>query len=219
MARHYWTEAEKAYLVQHYPDTHSEKLALALGVRRSQIYTAAKTLGLKKSTAFLESELSGRTRGAHGVNTRFQAGKKAWNSGQSFDAGGRSVQTRFQAGRKSFNWMPIGSHRINGEGYLERKMTDLPGPNNVRWFPVHRLVWIEAHGEIPPHHLICFKPGMRTNVLEDITIDKIECVSRAEHARRHHPYARGEEFGHLVVLKGAITRRVNKIIQEQREAK
>lgn len=218
MNGHQWTQSEKDYIAKHYPNVRTDEIAQALGLNLAQVYSMARRIGLKKSQAFLDSEESGRLRGEHGRCTRFKPGQVSWNKGKSYVAGGRSPETQFKKGAKPLNWKPVGTYRINGEGYLDLKVNDLPGHNNVRWHPVHRLVWVEANGPVPDKHMIIFKPGMRTNVLEEITLDKLECISRADHARRHQPYARGPEFGYLTRLKGAITRHVNRITKEHNEA-
>ena len=113
--------------------------------------------------------------------------------------------------------MPVGSYRINSDGYLDLKVNNDKGANHVRWHPVHRIVWEQVNGPKPKGCMVVFKPGMRTNVLEEITIDKVECITRAENAQRNSPNARGPEFSHLVKLKGAITRHVNRITREHNE--
>lgn len=215
--KHIWKQSEIDYLKIHYPDARTDLISKTLGLPISKIYSKAKKMNLKKSDAFLNSADSGRTDGKRGSKTRFQSGQSAWNKGKEFVAGGNSALHRYKPGQRPFNEMPIGSLRINGDGYLDRKISNAPGSNNERWKPVHRLVWIDANGPVPENHMIVFKPGMRTNVLEEITLDRLECISRADHARRHHPYSRGEEFGNLTRLKGAITRHVNRIIRNSKE--
>lgn len=196
----------------------TDEIAKALGLTIAQVYSKAKRMNIKKSQAFLDSAESGRTNGTCGRSTRFKPGQASWNKGISYQAGGNSVKTQFKAGNKPMNWKPVGTMRINSDGYLDKKVNDLPGPNHIRWHPVHRLVWIEANGAVPDKHMIVFKPGMKTTVLEEITLDRIECISRADNARRHQPYSRGKEFGYLTRLKGAITRHVNRIIQINKES-
>ena len=58
---------------------------------------------------------------------------------------------------------------------------------------------------------------MRTNVLEEITVDRLECISMAENAQRNHPRSRNPELARLVQLKGAITRQVNRIAKESQQ--
>jgi hypothetical protein len=51
---------------------------------------------------------------------------------------------------------------------------------------------------------------MRTTVLEDITADKVECISRSENMRRNSYHRYGQEIARLVQLRGALTRQINK---------
>jgi hypothetical protein len=206
-------------LRQWYPIYATRVVAGALDVPVAAVYQKAQRLGLGKSPDFLASTASGRL-GRHnvgGVSTRFAKGQVPWNKGTHFVSGGRSAETRFKPGQKPRSWLPVGSYRIVPDGILELKVNDLPGPNHIRWHPVHRLVWIKAHGPVPPGHLVVFKPGRRTSVLEEITLDRIECISRADNARRNHPRSKSPELARLVQLKGAITRQVNRIVREHEE--
>jgi hypothetical protein len=70
----------------------------------------------------------------------------------------------------------------------------------------------------PAGHIVCFQAGARkTTVLEEVTADRLECITRAENARRNHPRNRSPELAKLVQLKGAITRQVNRIAREAQE--
>jgi hypothetical protein len=130
------------------------------------------------------------------------------------------VTTQFATGIEPPNTLPVGSLRIinhHGGKQLERKVSTARGPNHVRWKAVHRLVWEAVHGPTPPGHIVIFRPGMKTLVEAEITIDKVECISRAENARRNHPRNASPEMAKLCQLKGAITRQVNRIQREHNE--
>jgi hypothetical protein len=225
MKRRLWTETELAMLRSLYPDLRGADVAARIGRDIGSIHQKAAQLGLQKSDAFKASDLSGRiTRGHQHPNmiaTRIRTDAIPWNKGTSFQAGGRSVETRFKPGRlphESRNYLPIGSLRINHDGALERKLNDDQSIAPARrWEAVHRLVWIEAHGSLPAGHIVAFRPGMKTSVLEEITVDRLECISRAENARRNHPRSKSPELARLVQLKGAITRQVNRIAREAQE--
>ena len=158
------------------------------------------------------------------VGTRFQKGIVPWNKGTHHVAGGRSAETRFKKGRPAHearNYKPIGSLRIETKDhYLQRKVTDDPAVFPAqRWVGVHRLVWIEAHGSVPPGHVVRFRDRMFTNVLEEITLDRLECISQAENLRRNHPRSKSRDLGRLVQLKAVISRHVNRITREAQERK
>ena len=215
-----WTPEEEAKIIALYPDMPSSDLAALLGRKVGAVYQAAARLRISKSREFMSSEASGRILKVNttvGLSGRFKKGDKPWNTGTHFCAGGRSAETRFVKGQTPHNERPIGSLRISGENMLERKMNNNKGANHVRWIPVSRLVWEAVHGKVPPNHLVVFKPGMRTTELEQITIDKLECISRAEHARRNSMWRQSSEIGKLYQLKGQITRQVNRIKKEAKE--
>lgn len=220
--RRFWTGTELALLRELYPDVPAADVAALLGRPVGQIHGAAAHYGLSKSEAFKASDTSGRIQRGRSdprmVATQFQPGIVPWNTGTHFVAGGRSAETRFKKGQHPLNTLPVGSHRLSKEGYLERKINNNPGNNSVRWWGVHRLVWIAAHGPVPPRHCIAFRPGTFSNRVDDITLDRLECISRGENAQRNHPRNKSPELARLVQLKGQITRQVNRITREAQGA-
>lgn len=218
--RHHWTAAELEVLHTQYPHQVTRDIAQALGIEVRLVYAQANRMGLRKSAAFAASSKSGRLLkgGKLSQAHQFQPGQQPWNKGTHWVAGGRSAETRFQPGRKpeeSRNYLPIGTLRISADGYLERKTTDDPSIYPARrWVAVHRLVWEAANGPIPLGHIVVFKRGQRTAVEAEVTPARLDCISRAEHARRNHPNSYSPELAQLVQLKGAITRQVNRITKE-----
>lgn len=226
--RHRWTADEEYVLRELYPDATCADVAALLDRAPGSVYQAANRLGLSKSAAFWASDASGRTTHAKQhpgmVANQFKAGLVPWNKGKKGLTGVQEAckATQFKKGEMTgaaqHNYLPIGSYRITRDGYLERKFTDDPSLFPARrWMGVHRLVWQAANGPIPAGHIITFRAGQRTAVLELITADRLECISRAEHARRNHPRNTSPELAKLVQLKGAITRQVNRITREHTE--
>lgn len=214
--RVFWTDEQLRLLRTLYPDNRTEDIAPFIGRSASSIYAKAKQLGIKKSAAFLASGLAGRLDGVRGGATRFKKGQVPANKGLRRPgwAPGNMAATQFKKGRpanEARNYVPIGSHRISKDGYLERKTTDDPSIVPARrWVAVHRLLWQEHNGPVPKGHVIAFKKGMRTNVLEEITLDRLECISLAENMRRNTFHNYGPEVSKVVQLRSAITRQINK---------
>ena len=115
--------------------------------------------------------------------------------------------------QEASNYQPIGTLRVCAkDGYLQRKVSDDTSINPAqRWEFVHRSVWVAANGPIPPGHIVVFKRGMVTAVLEDITTERLECITRAENMRRNSYHTRHPEMVKLYQLKGAINRQTNRI--------
>ena len=219
---HVWTAAEVQHLRDHYPTTHTRALAHQMSLPLNKVYAQAMRLGLRKSAEFMAtSSKTGRILkgGKLSQATQFRAGNTPWNAGRKgWQAGGRSAETQFTTGMEPPNTLPVGSLRTitcKGISQLERKVGTTSGPNHMRWKAVHRLVWEAANGPVPKGSIVVFKTGMRTLVEANITLDKVECITRAQNAQRNHPRNKSPELAKLYQLKGAITRQVNRIAQEQ----
>lgn len=217
MSRYYWTAGDDAVLLDLYPDVPTVDIAALMGLGICQVYQRASKLGISKSAAYLAQETSGRVRRGQRhprmLATQFAQGMTPWNKGmKGLQIGG--VHTQFERGNLPHTTQPLGSYRMAG-GMLERKIGEQSGPNHLRWRPVSRLVWEAANGPVPAGHIVVFRPGMRTVVLDEITLDRVECIPRGENARRNHPVNKSPELARLVQLKGAITRQVRRIAREQ----
>ncbi len=220
-----WTDADIFLLRELYPDLPAMDVAALLGRKVGPVHQAAARYGIRKSAYFKAQDASGRIqRGKKDPRmtvSHFKDGHQTWNAGRKgWQAGGRSTETQFKAGGVPVQTMPIGSYRIvlekSGKQHLEKKLTEVPGASHKRWTPVSRIVWEAMHGPVPNGCIVVFSPGKQTIKLEEITIDKLECITRAEHANRNHPRSRFPELGSLYQLKGAIARQVNRINRESK---
>lgn len=212
MNRFHWTADAVATLRHLYPDHAAQDVAIAIGCSTSAVHNKAAALGLSKSRAWWAREA--KRAKIVGAASRFRPGHTPWNKGIHFESGGRSVETRFKPGRpahEAANYLPIGSTRVTKDGYLERKVTDDPDLVPARrWVAVHRLVWEAAHGPVPRGHAVVFKPGQRTTIESDITLDRIELVTRADLMRRNSVHTvLPPELAQLAQLRGALNRKIN----------
>jgi len=202
-----WSDFDDATLVAMYPSTPNTTLAGLMGRTAPAISGRATKLGLKKSAEFMAASPA-----------RFQAGSVPKNKGlKGWQAGGRSAETRFKPGRAAHEYaryVPIGTLRIGADGRLERKYTD--DQNLVpaqRWRGVHREVWEAAHGPIPPGMVVRFRDGMATVALEEITPDRLMCVTQQENMRLNSSWSKYPvEVARLIQLKGTINRQVRRIL-------
>lgn len=210
--RSFWTAAEYDYVRAHFANSPTKAVAQALGRPEHQISNCAARLGLRKSAAYLASPSACRLRRGDNVGaaTRFRKGEHPWNTGKKgYQPGGRSVETRFKpghrGGRAAEKYQPIGTERISKDGIRQRKVND-DMPLQARWKAVHAVVWEAAHGPIPAGHFVCFRDGNR----ENITLENLELISRADNLRRNSIHRLPQEIASLCQLKGAVTRQINK---------
>lgn len=211
-----WTEERLDMLRSFYPEFKTDDVAFMLGLRPGQVYAKAKQMRLAKSAKFLASPHSGRLDGVRGGATRFQKGHTSWNKGtKGVHTGGE--QTQFKPGQAPYNTAPIGSYRLDPYNTLQRKISDEKGSNSKRWRSVHELVWVAVNGLVPPRHMVVFRPGMRTNVLEEITVDRVECISLAENMKRNTRHNLPPELNEVIQLRAVLTRQINKRIKNHEQ--
>lgn len=101
-------------------------------------------LGMNQIKAFkhnrkLSSGLNGRFRPGHTPANKGRKGVDGWEP------------TQFKKGHRPYNYMPVGSERVNGDGYVDIKIAD---PNI--WRGKHILTWEAANGPLPKGHAIIF---------------------------------------------------------------
>lgn len=205
-----WNPELDQLLSAQYPVKKAADIAADLGMQVSSVYHRATALGLKKSSEFFaDPKLSGRTDGTRGGTGRIQKGNVPWNKGKKGLNMGQSA-TRFAKGQQPHNTLPIGSHKLDKDGTLLRKVSDAHGNSSKRWRAVHELVWVEVNGPMPAKHICVFKPDMRTNVLEEITADKVECISFAENMKRNTRHNYSKEINEVIHLRAVLTRHINK---------
>ncbi len=102
----------------------------------------------------------------------FQKGHKTWNAGTKGLV--KKNKGSFQKGQRPGNWRPVGTERVNVEGYIEVKVAE---PN--RWRSKHVVVWESKHGKIEKGYVVRFKDNNPLNC----NIDNLEKVSRKVHLR------------------------------------
>jgi hypothetical protein len=209
MKRTPWDPRDVDLVLSMYPEVPTEKLALLVDRSTRSVYQLALKHGVKKSAHYMRTHQAGRLDGIRGGATRFQKGKVPWNKGmKGLQIGGE--KTQFGPGHMPHNTLPIGTYRLDKDGTLQRKISNDKGNNSKRWRGVHELVWVAANGPVPPKHIIVFKPGMRTKELEEITLDKVECISLAENMRRNTVHNLPPELAKTVQLIGALNRKINR---------
>ena len=101
--------------------------------------------------------------------TQFKKGCVPANKGKKGFSYPGMKATQYKKGHKPANWMPMGSERVNGDGYIDVKIQD--GKLQKNWKGKHLIVWEEANGPVPKGHAVIFADGNRLNaVLENLIL-------------------------------------------------
>jgi hypothetical protein len=100
---------------------------------------------------------------------------KKWNQYMSSDSQKACLKTTFKKGSIPNNYLPIGTEIRHADGYLYRKLADTK-PSRYGWKSVHRIIWEEVNGPIPPKHKLIFADGNRSN----FALDNLILVSDAK---------------------------------------
>ena len=110
-----------------------------------------------------------------GIDYRFKKGMIPYNKGKKGSMSPEHYEkckaTMFKKGNIPQNHRPIGSERIDRDGYTYIKVAE---PN--KWKLKHRLLWEEHNGPIPHKHRLIFADGNRQN----ICLENLILVSYAE---------------------------------------
>lgn len=207
-----WTARELSVLRSRYPHEPTAQLARDIGRSVSATYNMVDRLGLRKTDEYLASPAACRLRRDDSVGReyRFRKGNVPFNKGKHYKPTG-SEKGWFKPGTLNgaarLKELPVGSERVQG-GVLLRKVSE--GQSRwMRWQPVHRMAWESVHGPVPAGHIVVFKTGRHTTISTEITLDRLECITRVENMRRNSRHARyGPELNRLMQLRGALKRKI-----------
>jgi hypothetical protein len=211
-----WSAQEIERLKAEYPHIDTSELALAMGRTRSSVHNMSQLLGLKKSDKRIAEVSAKRIDRLISLEMhRFEPGHKTWNKGKKMPGHG-NPKTHFKPGGTPYNLCAIGSTRIDKDGCLVVKVS-ATGIKQKDWVSAHVLAWVKERGDIPTGRIVVFKKGMKTAKIDEITVDRLECIDRRELMRRnslHNKYT--PEIAKLQQLRGVLTRQINKKAKEQR---
>jgi hypothetical protein len=212
--RRFYTPDEDRILRAQYPHCPTTELATALQRPLQSVYRhAVVILGLRKTDEYMASPAACRLRRGDNVGAacRFLPGHVPANKGSRRPgwAPGRMAATQFKKGQRSPNYLPIGTIKMDSDGYLRRKIANgIGGSGNAKvWEFVHRRVWEAAHGPIPKGHRIWWKDRNHNNC----ALDNLELLSDKEHMARTTIHRLPPELKSTILWAGALKRRIGRM--------
>lgn len=111
-----------------------------------------------------------------GLDYRFKKGHVPPNKGRRIapEVYEKCASTMFKKGNRPASYKPVGSERVDKDGYMMIKVAD---PN--KWKPKHVWIWEQANGPVPKGHRIMFADQNKSN----LTLDNLILVSYGESAQ------------------------------------
>lgn len=155
-----WEDVHKEFLRRNYPGRTRKEIHLLFNEHFGLDLTLSQVVGVIK-----------RLKLKNGSDGRFRKGNVPVNKGKKGVGG--YPPTQFKKGHKPHNYMPVGTERVNSDGYVDIKIAD---PN--KWKAKHRILWEEAHGPIPKDHVLIFADKNKLNC----QLDNLMLVTRSQAA-------------------------------------
>lgn len=208
--RRLWTEREVARLERLYPDTPTARIAHLLDRPVNQVYAKANALGFAKSPRYMRRMLARvmRKLAASGAAHRFRPGHVPSNKGLRRPgwAPGHMAETQFKPGQFPVNRDPdfyvLGALRVNSDGYIDMRTSFAHGARG--WRPLHRILWEDAHGPVPPGHIVAFKNGDKL----DCELPNLELLTHADNMRRNTIHRYPMALKQSIRLVGKLNRSI-----------
>lgn len=163
---HRYTEEEHRFLRRTIPGRGYEETRKAF----------TEEFGWEISRSQLKAYIGNHHMGS-GTSGRFEKGNIPHNKGKRGTCAPGCEKTWFQKGNIPHNHRPVGSERVNTDGYREIKVAE---PD--QWELKHHFVWESANGEIPDGHVVIFRDNDKANT----EIGNLMLVSRGTHVVINH---------------------------------
>lgn len=194
-----WTDDDKEWMREHYADTSCADIAEYFGTTVNAVQNMANRMRLRKSAAYIQKISLSNAKNCEAY--RYVKGHVPDNKGKKMspEVYKKVSAGFFKKGAKAPNVRPVGSERVNTEGYIEVKV------NARKWMLKQRLVWEKYNGVIKPGYCIIFRDGNKQNC----DISNLGCITRAELALTYGVQKYGKEIVSMVQLKGILTRYIN----------
>ena len=206
VTRRFWSDEEREILRQMYPNNLSKEVAAILNRSVKSIYMQAKIDGVKKSEAFLKSNLSGRTNLKKGFAYRYPKGHIPFNKDKkmSKEVYEKVKHTMFKKGSVPHNAKSAGSEILRKDkSSKEYLMIKVPGERKLKHKHIH--LWETENGKIRKGFNIVFKDGNTLNCI----IENLECISNAELMQRNTIHRFPSELKSVIKLTHKLKRTIH----------
>jgi hypothetical protein len=211
-----WTQAEIEIVKEYYPiRRNTEVLAMLPGKTEKQLYVKCSALGIKKDKVFWGQYMKEIYETSPNYDKfksfAFKKGHAAHNKGVPMP--------EYIREKVKHNWFQKG-HTSNPNEQFDGAISIRNDARwgqiqfiriaKSKWIPLHQLIWQQAGGELKSGHVITFKDGNVNNV----AIENLEQISRAELMRRNSIVNYGKEYQSLSLTIAGFNRKLKKYYQQ-----
>lgn len=155
-----FTKEEQDFIAAHYKGILTADLTDMLNKEFGKDYKPSQLRAYKKNRHM-----------ASGVDSTFRATGRRYKLPKGTRMPG-SEKGWFKKGQMPHNHLEVGAQVFTFDGYIKVKIAE---PNY--WEFLHKLVWQEANGPIPPDHNIIFLDGNRQNC----SLENLYCIPKDEY--------------------------------------
>lgn len=159
-----YTQEQRKFLIDNNYLTPAKELADMFNKKFGTNLTRANIKNFRGNN-HLSSGLTGQFEKGHKTHNK---GKK-WDEYMSKEKQEKCRKTTFKKGNIPKNHKPIGSERINIDGYIEIKVQE---PN--KWDLKHRIIYKQKYGEIPKGYNVIFLDSNKQN----LDISNLKAISK-----------------------------------------
>lgn len=200
---HRYNEEQKKFIIDNNRGKYSKELADMFNKQFNTNITAYEIKCFRNNYK-LNSGLTGRFEKGHAPHNK---GKKQTEF-MSKEAIERTQATRFKKGNRPLNYRPVGSERINIDGYIEVKVSE---PN--KWETKNKVVYKKYFGDIPKGYKVIYADGNKLNNDPNNLI----LVSNSELliANRKHLIYDNKDLTESGILISKVLDKVNKVKNER----
>lgn len=166
MLGHRYTKAERKFMLEYVPGHSYREIQAAF----------TEKFGWEISTGQVKGYIAN-----HGLHTgrdgRFRKGQVPPNKGKKGSCAAGCEKSWFRKGNIPANHRPVGSERVNVDGYIEIKTEE---PN--KWRQKQKVVWEAVYGKVPKGCLLIFRDNDKKNT----NIENLMLIDRKTHAVLNH---------------------------------
>jgi len=163
------TEAHEEFVIINIKNMRIKEMAAALNLSTTTIQKIIGSLGLAGTKRNYDMGYFKKKHTPHNKGVKKLTSEK-------------SIPTQFKKGLKPHTTKPVGTISLRRESSNTKSYDYYIKYMEHKWKPLRQYVWEQVKGSIPAGHIVVYKGGKR----HDYAIDNLECITRAELAKRNH---------------------------------